>query len=130
MATMLGLRDREPRALIFLEPEVMGGGPDEDPLELYATALGLAPVSGSIEGIDPGPSKEFTIERTAEGLALRGAHGAETVPATELERWLEAAKGQAVVIVARGLGLSRPQPTLEEALTLRPAWAAVAQIDE
>lgn len=130
MATLLGLRERQPRALIFLEPEVLASGPDEDPLELYASALGLSPISGSIEAIEPQPTDSCTIERIDEGLGLRVAHGVETVPAarSELPRWLDAAAGRAIVIVARGLGLSRAEPTIEEALALRPAWGGVAAI--
>jgi hypothetical protein len=124
MATPPGLRKREPRALIFLEPEVLAAGPDEDPLELYATALGLAPITGRVEAIDPPVTTAFTIERTGEGLQMCAAHGAETVPAAGLDlcKWLEATDGHAVVLVGRGLGLSRPVPTIEEALVLRPAW--------
>ena len=130
MATLLGLRERQPQALIFLEPEVIAGGFEEDPLELYAEALGLVPISGSIEEIDPPVTDAFTIERTAEGLCLRAAHGVETVPAdrVDLLRWINAAEGRALVIVARGLGLRRSKPVIEEALALRPAWGGTATI--
>jgi hypothetical protein len=130
MATKLGLRKREPRALIFLEHEVLAGGIEEDPLEVYSEALGLAPIAGSIEDIELVETELFTIELIDEGLGLRAAHGLETIPAEayELARWLEAAEGRGAVIVARGLGLSRPEPTIEEALALRPAWGAVAMI--
>lgn len=130
MATKLGLRVREPRALIFLEPEVLVGGLEGDPLELYSEALGLAPISGSIEDIDLVHTELIAIELIEEGLGLRATHGLETVPAeaSELARWLEAADGRAAVIVARGLGLSRPEPTIEEALALRPSWGAIATI--
>ncbi len=130
LATLLGLRESEPRALIFLEPELLAARPDQDPLELYATALGLEPIAGPVEEIEPDASGAFTIEPTGEGLQLRTRYGLDTVPAApeELAKWLEAAEGKAVVIVARGLGLSRPEPPVEEALALRPAWGGVAEI--
>lgn len=130
MATKLGLRKRRPSALVFLEPEVLFGGLDEDPLELYAHSFGLSSVSGPVEEIEPPRSELFTVERTGEGLGVRNAHGVETVPASpsEVSRWLEAADGRALVIVARGLGLRRGEPTIEEALAYRPAWAALGQI--
>lgn len=130
MATLLGFRQRQPRGLIFLEPEVLVAGPNQDPLELYADALGLEPVSGSIEAIDPPNTEAFAIVRTAEGLGLRAAHGIETVPAgrADLSAWFDAAAGRAIVIVGRGLGLARSAPTIEEALALRPVWAACAKI--
>lgn len=130
MATMLGLRRRAPRALIFLEPEVLAGGVEEDPLELYAEELGLVSISGSIEEIELVDTDRFRIELIEEGLGLRAAHGLETVPAdeSELAPWLEAADGRAVVIAARGLGLSRSKPAIEEALALRPSWGAIAMI--
>jgi hypothetical protein len=79
MATKLGLRRRPPRALIFLEPEVLIGGYEEDPLELCSEALGLGPITGSVEDIQPVTTELFTIEQIDEGLGLRAAHGMETV---------------------------------------------------
>jgi hypothetical protein len=130
MATCLGLRRRLPRALVFLELEVLIGGHEEDPLEFFSKALGLAPITGSIEDIEPVATELFTIKQIDEGLGLRTAHGIDTVPAaaSELSPWLEAAAGSAIVVVARGLGLRRPEPTIEEALTLRPSWAAIVAI--
>jgi hypothetical protein len=132
MATMLGVREREPRALIFLEPEFLTAGPDEDPLEPFAAALGLTPISGAVEAIDPPATDSFTIVRIEEGLGLEVPAGIDTVPATEEEvsSWLEAADGRAIVVVARGLGLRRAERRIEEALALRPAWGGVARITE
>jgi len=130
MATKLGLRVSEPRALIFLEPEVLTGGIDEDPLQLYSEALGLVPIAGSIEDIELVATDQFSIELIEGGLGLCAAHGLETVPAeaSDLTKWLGAAEGRAVVIVARGLGLRRPRPTIGEALALRPSWGAIAEV--
>lgn len=130
MSTLLGRRQTAPRALIFLELELTASGVDEDPLERYALALGLSPISGSIEDIAPPRTELFTIETIPGGLGLRNKYGTETVPADDasLEEWLSLAAGQALVIVARGLGLSRPKPVIEEALALRPAWGAVATV--
>ncbi len=44
MATLLGLRDSSPRALLFLEPSLTVCGWDGDPLGTFAVGLGLSPV--------------------------------------------------------------------------------------
>ncbi len=130
MATTLGLRESEPRALIFLELELLAAGPEQDPLELWATGLGLQPVSGEIEEIEPVETDVFKVYRDDGGLVLRGQFGKDTVEADrpDLDRWLQAAAGRAIVIVGRGLGLRRDPPTIQEALALRPCWAAIAEV--
>jgi hypothetical protein len=72
MATALGVREPEPRALIFLEPEFVTGGPDDDPLELFAVERGLSSISGSVEAIDAPATDSCTILRIEEGLEIRG----------------------------------------------------------
>ncbi len=130
MLTLLGRRDTDPRALLFLEPTVIVAGPGEDPLEIYSLALGLSPISGSIKDVLAPLTDAFTIERTEAGLALRLGELSEQVNAREIQReeWIEVADGRALVIVARGLGLARAEPTIEEALMLRPAWGAIAAV--
>jgi hypothetical protein len=130
MATMLGLRRSEPRALIFLEPEMLVARPEEDGLELWALRLGLAPVSGTIEDLAAPTTSVFWIERIAGGLALRSQGATDTVPASDAEvhQWVQHADGRALVIVARGLGLNRPDPPIAEALATRPTWAGVSRI--
>jgi hypothetical protein len=130
MLTLLTCREAEPRALLFLQPRMVFADPGEDPLERYARTLGLAPISGSIEDIEAPETDAFTIEPIEGGLALRLATNTDLVEATDdqLRAWLAPAEGQALVIVARGLGLARAEPTIEEALMLRPAWGAVATV--
>jgi hypothetical protein len=130
MLTLLTCREAEPRALLFLEPRMVFADPGEDPLELYAQTLGLAPISGSIEDIEAPETDAFTIEPIDGGLALRLATSTDLVEASDdqLREWLALAEGRALVIVARGLGLARAEPTIEEALTLRPAWGGVAMV--
>jgi hypothetical protein len=90
------------------------------------------PVSGAVEDLAPPMSAVFQIDRIAGGLALRSQEATDTVPATDAEvaEWLGHAGGRALVIVARGLGLNRPDPPIAEALALRPTWAALAGVAE
>lgn len=130
MLTLLTCREAQPRALPFLEPRMVFADPGEDPLELYAQTLGLAPISGSIKDIQAPDTNAFTIEPIDTGLALRLPENTDFVEATEsrLRQWLILAEGRALVIVARGLGLARSEPTIEDALMLRPSWGGVATI--
>ena len=130
MATLLGLRRSAPRPLIFLEPELLVSGLGEDPLGAYAEALGLAPVSGTIESIAPPATEKFTVVRIDGGIGLETGWAVEEVPAdaAALGEWLGAAAGEALVVIGRGLALRREPPTIEEALALRPCWAGVATI--
>ncbi len=132
MATLLALRPAEPCALLFLELPILVPLPGADPLAPWAELLGLSPVSSSIEQLSPPPTDVFTIFRRPDGLALRHPRGIDSVFASpsEVETWSRAAKGRAIVIVARGLGLSRAEPTIDEALQFRRAWAAVASIED
>jgi len=130
MMTLLALRCTEPRALLFLESPTWIAPAGLDPLQPWAQFLGLSPVSGSIEQLSPPPTDVFTIARRPDGLALRHPRGIDSVFASpsELESRSGAADGRAIAIVARGL--SRAEPTIEEALQFRPAWAAVASIED
>ena len=132
MATLLGLRQPSPRALLFLEPSLTVCGWGGDPLETFAAMLGLPPASGAIDRIAPEPTDLLSIRRLEHGLALRHPFGADFAPASrsELDQWWDASGGEALVVVARGLGLSRSQPTIEEALQFRQAWAAVAPLED
>lgn len=132
MTTLLALRSTEPRALLFLELPIMVPLPGADPLAPWAELLGLSPVSGSIEQLSAPPTEEFTISRRPDGLALLHPRGINSVFASrsDVATWLRAADDRAIVIIARGLGLSRAKPTVEEALQFRPAWAAVASIED
>ncbi len=132
MATLLGLRDSSPRALLFLEPSLTVCSWDGDPLGTFAVGLGLSPVSGAINRIAPPPTDLLSIQRREDGLALLNQFGTDSAPASrsELDQWWAAADGQALVIVARGLGLSRTEPAIEEALQFRPAWGAMASLDD
>jgi hypothetical protein len=130
MLTRLTAREASPRALLFLEPTTLTAGPGEDPLELYAEILGLAPISGRVEEIAAPPTDAFTIGPTDQGLELRLSENSDWVEAGPALRreWTALAEGRALVILARGLGLARAEPTIEEALMLRPAWGAVATV--
>jgi hypothetical protein len=128
--TALGVRESDPRALVFLEPGVLVGAAHADPLEPFAVAFGLSPIAGAVEAIDPPATDSSTIVATEVGLEIRTQAGVDTVPATEEEVawWLDAAAGRAIVVVARGLGLCLDEPTIEEALALHPAWGGVASV--
>jgi hypothetical protein len=130
VATLLGLRPTKPHALLFLEPTLLFAGIDEDPLEAYVRARGFLPVSGEIEQLAPPVADSLTLSRTLTGLALTTPLSSDLIQAraAELESWWRAAEGEALVIVARGLGLKREPPVIAEALRLRPAWGAIATL--
>jgi hypothetical protein len=130
MLTRLTAREAAPRALLYLEPITLGAGLGEDPLELYAESLGLAPISGRIEDIEAPPTDAFVVAPVETGLELRLSGNTDWVEASPVLRreWTALADGRALVILARGLGLARTEPTIEEALMIRPAWGAVATV--
>jgi hypothetical protein len=132
MSTLLALRRSEPRALLFLESATLAASGDGDPLETWALELGLSPVSGAIESLAPPRAETLTLDRRRGGFGLRHRLGTDFVSARRLERWgwWRAAGGEAIVVVARGLGLKRAEPSIEEALELRPSWAAVVTLEE
>ena len=132
MATLLGRRQALPRPLLFLEPAAPFAIAGRDPFERYAELLGLSPVSGPVEQIAPPRTDAFTIARNDEGLVLRHPLASDLVPAAPavLQTWWNSADGEALVVVAHGLGLSRDDPPIDEALQFRPAWAAVASIEK
>lgn len=132
MATLLGCRQVLPRPLLFLEPAAPFAIAGRDPFERYAELLGLSPVSGPVEQIAPPRTDAFTIAPHEEGLVLRHPLASDLVPAAPavLQSWWNAADGEALVVVAHGLGLSRDEPPIDEALQFRPAWAAVASIED
>jgi len=111
---------------------VLVAGVGEDPLEAHAHELGLSPVSGEIERLAPPLADSLTVSRTQSGLALRHPLGTDTVCAepAEVDDWWRAAEGEALVVTARGLGLRRAERANEEAVRLRPAWAAVATLED
>lgn len=130
MRTLLGRRRTSPQALVFLEPLVLLGSPDEDPLGVYAEGLGLAPISGEIEHIEPPHIEGLEIQRHPQGLGLRTPHGTEEIHADpeSVTTWAKYAQTGAIVIVARGLGLGLSEPTIEAALALRPAWGGLVEV--
>ena len=138
----LGRRQRPPpRALVFIELLVnlsaVPPGADlataTDPLADYANALGLQPVTGTIEQMTPASTTTITLDLQADGLILTHPNGQDTIPADPepLAVWREAAAADeaiALVITGRGLGLSRQPPTIAEALATRPTWAAAVDV--
>lgn len=129
------LRESKPRALLFFEPCTLGSKGDRDPMQDYAAARGLVPVSGEIEELVAPLGDSLHLQRSAEGLCLRhpgGANVFKNIDAAELERWWAVARadGEALIITGRGLGLTREEPPIEEALRLRPAWGALAAVEE
>ncbi|MGA8744529.1 MAG: hypothetical protein WB507_01535 [Solirubrobacterales bacterium] len=132
LATVLALRPARPRAVLFLEPLTLVCAEGEDPLESWALKRGLSPVSGAIERIAAPPTDAFTVCRRPDGLLLphrRSGFDMVCAPPDEVEEWWDAAQGEALVVTARGLGLRRAERAIEEAVRLRPAWAAVATLE-
>ena len=131
-------RERRPRAIVLIEPRVHISldAADTDPLErLFATPLELTPASGPLEELDPPPARSCHIEVTGAGLAVRSADLRISVPSRRgpLARWrAQASDGHALVIVGRGLGITRDDEdmarTVGEALRLRPCWAGTLRV--
>jgi hypothetical protein len=139
VATALAWRRvRRPRAIVLIEPRVQISveDADTDPLErLFATPLELTPVGGPLEDLDPPLARSCHIEVTGAGLAVRAADLRISVPSRRgaLARWREqATDGRALVIVGRGLGITRGEQdsarALADALRLRPCWAGVLRV--
>ncbi len=136
--TILGRRATCPRALVFLEPTMLfsfappGGdlaNTTEDPLAVYATQYGLQPTTGRLDQITPEPTTTSHLHVQPDGLVLTNPLGHDTIPADPdvLADWCTTARqdhATAIVITARGLGLTQQPTTITEALATRPAWAA------
>jgi hypothetical protein len=140
--TSLGRRRRRPRALVFLEPTILFSSAPPgaqlvdaaDPLGIYATQLGLGPITGQLDQISPQPTTTSRLYVHRDGLLLRSEFGDDTIPADRdtLIQWCNAAReddATAIVITARGLGLNQQPPTIAEAIATRPAWAARVDVD-
>jgi len=140
--TTLGRRSTCPRALVFLEPTTLfsfappGGdlADTNDPLAVYATQHGLQPITGQLDQITPAPTTTSRLHVQADGLVLTNPLGQDTIPADPdvLVDWCQTARDDhatAIVITARGLGLTQPPTTISEAIAIRPAWAAQVNVD-
>jgi hypothetical protein len=141
--TTLGCRPSpRPRALVFLEPVMLlsltppGGqlADSDDPLGVYATQRGLEPITGRLDQITPAPTTTSRLHVGVDGLVLTNPLGHDTIPADPdvLAAWCQTANedhATAVVITARGLGLTRQPTTIAEAIATRPAWAAQVTVD-
>ena len=131
-------RERRPRAIVLIEPRIHISldGSDADPLErLFATPLGFTPAAGLLEDLDPPLARGCHIEVTGAGLAVRSPDLRISVPSRRgaLARWREqASDGLALVIVGRGLGITRAEEDMgravTEALRLRPCWAGTLRV--
>jgi len=140
--TTLGRRSTCPRALVFLEPTTLfsfappGGdlADTDDPLAVYATQHGLQPITGRLDQITPAPTTTSRLHVQADGLVLTNPLGQDTIPADPdvLADWCQTARDDhatAIVITARGLGLTQQPTTISEAIATRPAWAAQINVD-
>jgi hypothetical protein len=139
VATALAWRRvREPRAIVLIEPRIHISldGADDDPLErLFATPLQLTPAGGLLEDLAPPLARGCHIELTGAGVVIRSQDLRVSVPSRRgpLARWRQqAADGHAIVIVGRGLGITRAEQDMAravtEALRLRPCWAATMRV--
>lgn len=141
--TTLGRRQPRPQALVFLEPLMLvslappGGqlaNTTEDPLAVYAAQRGLEPITGQLDQITPAPTTTSRLHVQADGLVLTNPLGQDTIPAGAdvLADWCQTARDDhatAIVITARGLGLTQQPTTISEAIATRPAWAAQVNVD-
>ena len=139
--TTLGRRSTCPRALVFLEPLMLvslappGGqfADVEDPLAVYAAERGLEPITGQLDQITPQPTTTSRLHVEPDGLVLTNPDGHDTIPADPdvLADWCQTARDDhatAIVITARGLGLTQQPTTITEAIATRPAWAAQVNV--
>lgn len=139
VATALGWRrERRPRAIVLVEPRIHISlhASDEDPLErVFAAPLELTPVGSALEELDPPLARGCHLELTGAGLVVRSPDLRVSVPSRRgaLARWREQAdEDLALLIVGRGLGITRAEEdvarTLTEALRLRPCWAGTLRV--
>jgi hypothetical protein len=103
---------------------------DEDPVADYADVLGLQPISGTIEQITPPLTTTSRLQLTDDRLTLHHPRGEDLIwdkADDTLAGWTQTASqddGTALVITARGLGLSQQPPLIAQALATQPAWGA------
>jgi hypothetical protein len=139
VATALAWRRlRRPRAIVLIEPRIhiSVDALDADPLErLFASPLELTPAAGALEDLDPPLARHCHLELTGTGLVVRAPDLRISVPSRRgaLARWREqASDGRALVIVGRGLGITRDEQDMGravgEALRLRPCWAGTLRV--
>jgi hypothetical protein len=138
VATMVAWRQEPaPRALILLEPRVQMSLDEslEDSLERqFARPLGLTAVSEPLGRLQPGLAPGEIRERD-DGFELVTEPLRITVPARpDLRvRWREHVdRGQAIILLGRGLGIGGPPSqlgrTLAEALRARPVWGGTFRV--
>lgn len=129
--TALGIRGTSPKRLIFVEMTMLISAPEADPIEDYANGMGLVPVVGEIERIDPPVSEVAHIEPHGEGLGIAHVNGTDYVEASpdELEGWLATEDSEtAILLTGRNLGLLQRPALIEEALMERPCWAGALSL--
>lgn len=142
--TSLGRRPGPtPRALVFIELQdnlsLISPGSDpttaEDPLAVYANTLGLEPVAGGPMQLTPAHSATSSLHVDADRrLILIQPDGRDILwdePDEPLTAWCQTAtedEAIALLITARGLGLSQHPPTITRALTTQPAWGATLTV--
>jgi len=129
--TALGSRPTSPQRLVFVEMRMLWSAPEADPIEDFANRLGLVPVAGPIERIDPPVSSLSHIEPHEKGLGISHPQGVDYI-ATELEEltgWLALEASQtAILLTGRNLGLLQRPTLIEEALMERPCWAGTLSL--
>ena len=141
ITTSIGRRPAPaPRALVFVQLDMNfstmpPGGSVEDATDLlddHAAVLGLTPVSGRIEQITPPKTttSRLEIDATVDTLVLVHPRGRDVILDEDpdaLAGWCETARedhASALIITARGLGLTQQPTTILEAIATRPAYAA------
>jgi hypothetical protein len=127
-----------PHALVLIEllmhVSLISPGGDlsdtTDPLADYAATLGLEPISGQLDQITPAQTATSHLHVETDTLWLIHPAGQDIIldqdPGT-LAAWSQtvlADHATAIIITARGLGLTQQPPTISEALATRPAFAA------
>lgn len=136
LVVMLVRRAPEPRSVLLQEPRwFVGRLEDDEPLEQWADAYGLVPVSGYLDRIDPPRTAKARFRLTGERLELVHENGVYEIPAFDPEpfaTWREQATAsrRVLLILGRGLHLNRPDPdTIGQALHTQPCWGAVLDVD-
>ena len=143
ITTTVGRRaGRRPHALVLIELmthlSMVPPGTDitdvSDPLADYAATLGLEPISGRLDQITPTSTTTSRLHVEADTLWLIHPDGQDIIldqtptPSRPGRRLPQTDQATAIVITARGLGLTQQPTTITEAIATRPAWAAQVTI--
>lgn len=133
---MLMRRPDQPLPVLFLDQTLTASIGAEDPIERFATTLGLHPLTATgLHDLDlrPCTDEAARLRFTRSGLALTRSTGIETIAKARhlLDGWTDHGTAtHAAVIVGHDLGLDLPpaQRDVDRAIRERRCWGAIVPI--